>query len=301
MPGDAVSAGWGGRVARHARATTPKAGPGLRARVTPAGTVLNIAAVHAKTPVPVPYPFKAVWVDDEYDGKLCFCLPEGALSVDGEAIDPAEGATAIPASTLSPGTWYHFPSLTLASSGTTRIYCEIAQEGTDITADIVTVPSAGALYFFPVCDLSVLDGQGTAQHLVRQLAIGAQHVSLTSGGSSGGGTLCDCPRKWYNRITLGAGGTQATISNPRVLHGVKDVEQKSGTSLTVTIGTSGNTWIYYEITHGTGTGGTWQYELKASGTEPSQFSGETYQVPLYVVDSTGKIWDASIPAAVKRI
>ena len=306
-PGDPISAGWGGKLAHYARMTTPKAGPGLRARVTGGGTVLSIAAAHKRNPLPAPYPFKAVWIDDS-GGELCFCLPSGSLWVDGEAVDPAANATQSTVQMTS-GTWYCFPSITLASSGDMRIYCEIKESSGSsgssgaYCAELVAQVSPDALYSFAVCDISITAATSAApaQYLVRQLAIGTQHVSLASGGSGGGSTPCDCPRKWYNRIAINAAGTQATISNPRVLHGVQDVEQKSGTSLTVTIGTSGNTWIYYEITHGTGTGGTWQYELKASGTEPSQFSGETYQVPLYVVDSNGKIWDASIPMAVKRI
>ena len=299
MPGDTVSAGWGGRVARHARATTPKAGPGLLARVTPAGTVLSIGAQRKRGPVPPPYPFRAVWIDDEYDGKLCFCLPEGALSVDGEAIDPAEGATAIPASTLSPGTWYHFPSLTLASSGTTRIYCEIAQEGTDITADIVTVPSAGALYFFPVCDLSVLDGQGTAQHLVRQLAIGAQHVSLASGG--GGGGSCDCPRKWYNRIAINAAGTQATIANVLVLAGDASL---TCADTTVALNTGVNTCIYghVEMTVDSYDGSVSRSVSICAGSERLTTAGPDFYIPLWLVtaDTPRKIYDATVPGIAKR-
>lgn len=304
--GDDVRIAWAQTVADGVNAARIAAGPGIELdSLSTGGTLVRAAPERPVRAVPPPpLAFAAIWLDDPYTstsgtnrehaGKLCFYLPAGSLTVDGDAVDPAENATAVSSGRMPRGSWYYFPSLTLAASGTTRVYCEITESSGGYSADLVAQAqvSPGALYSFPVCDITIsaATSDAPAQHIVRQLAAGAQHVSLAD-------TVSVARDKWYNRLTVTE--TQITVSNVCAFAGDRLVS--SGQTFTLARPASGDAMVYLHVTLTADTGGSISGQVTAE-VDPQNvvYEGADFYIPVWRVEADGTIYDATIPGVAKR-
>lgn len=302
--GDDVRIAWAQAVADGVNAARIAAGPGIELdSLSTGGTLVRAAPERPVRAVPPPpLAFAAIWLDDPYTstsgtnrehaGKLCFYLPAGSLTVDGDAVDPAENATAVSSGRMPRGSWYYFPSLTLAASGTARVYCQITDSSGGYSADLVAQAqvSAGAIYSFPVCDITIsaATSDAPAQHIVRQLAAGAQHVSLAD-------TVSVARDKWYNRLTVTE--TQIIVSNVCAFAGDRLVS----TGATFQFARpSGDAMVYLRVTLTADTGGVSGQVAAEMNPQNVVYEGADFYIPVWRVEADGTIYDATIPGMVKR-
>lgn len=216
-------------------------------------------------------------------GAWVIYLPAGCLRIDNATVDPAASLSA--AGGDYPAGWYQ---LGLAPAG--ALWLNLAK-----SAGGAWTASFGAA---AANDLSVQIAS-VANYNVTQLVVGA--LALSSGSGGGGGESCTCPRKWYNRITLNAAETQATIANVLILAG--DASPTCADT-TVTLNTGANTCIYghVEMTADPYDGSVSRSVSIVAGSEGRTTAGSDFYIPLWLVtaDTPRKIYDATIPGIAKR-
>lgn len=119
--GEAVKASLLGQIIDYMRRSTPIAGPGVFLRAGPGGTIIGIKASEEGSAAETAdlYPFKVRFVPSEddgasaTDGDFIVYIPEGALAVAGNVVEPSEfGLPAYTAGDYEDATgWYELPSL----------------------------------------------------------------------------------------------------------------------------------------------------------------------------------------------
>lgn len=302
-PGDRISADWGGALARHAKRTAPVAGPGMRARVTPGGTVISCRPARGpRAHVARPRPYEARIVDEAAGTAgaaahtLHVYLPEQSLVADGADV-PFQGGAA---GALDDAEWMRFAAVAMPADGAEKtVWAYAAKSGGSWTGGISDSPPAAADALLPVC---TIENDGVSCRITRQLACGVWIVDSAADAAA-------APQKWYNvaEITTGAAGGQHA-GDPVVK--VSRVAAFSGALLV----TGDNTelpldedmTVYLHVVLTVGTGGTLTGTVTPVSSKSAGFpllvpyTGSDYYIPIWHV-SDGKLYDATIPGMTKRI
>lgn len=296
-PGDRISADWGGALARHARMTAPVAGPGLRARVAPGGTVLSCSPSRGpRAQVARPRPYEARIVDEAAGTAgaaahtLHIYLPEHSLVADGADV-PFQGGAA---GALDDAEWKKFAAVAMPADGVEKtVWAYAAKSGGLWTGGISDSPPAAAEALLPVC---TIENDGVSCRITRQLACGVWIVDSAAAAAT---------QKWYNaaEITTGAAGGEhegdpvVKVSRVAAFSGALLV-QGTDTELPLVEGMT----VYLHVVLTVGTGGTLTGTVTVTGTarQTALYTGDDYYIPIWHV-SGGKLYDATIPGMTKRI
>lgn len=291
-PGDRISADWGGALARHARMTAPVAGPGLRARVAPGGTVLSCSPSRGpRAQVARPRPYEARIVDEAAGTAgaaahtLHIYLPEHSLVADGADV-PFQGGAA---GALDDAEWKKFAAVAMPADGVEKtVWAYAAKSGGLWTGGISDSPPAAAEALLPVC---TIENDGVSCRITRQLACGVWIVDSAADAAA-------APQKWYNAIAVDIAARTATISNVAAFSGAELIEDDDAT---VSLATSGETMIYLHVTLASGTGGAASVVPVVADPGDVNYDGADYYIPVWCVKADGTVFDATIPGMTKRI